>query len=99
MLDWLWLIPALPLAGAALLALAGPRLSRKAAAATGILSVGISAAVAMAVAVAFLAHPPAGSVFTRHVWTWMAVANMTLPPAWAFSITCSPTLPCTVCLI
>ncbi len=74
MLDWLWLIPALPFAGAALLLLAGRRLPRAAVAVIGVASVGVSAALAAAIAASFLMHPPAGA-FEQHLWTWIAVAG------------------------
>ena len=82
MLDLLWLIPALPFAGAALLLLFGPWMARKAAAAIGILSVGLSAVVAIAVAGAFLAYSPSGRAFDQHLWTWISVAGFR--PAIAF---------------
>jgi NADH-quinone oxidoreductase subunit L len=43
MADFLWVIPALPFAGALLLILAGTRMSRTAAALTGVGSVGLAA--------------------------------------------------------
>jgi NADH-quinone oxidoreductase subunit L len=75
MLDWLWLLPAFPLASAAFLALLGPRVSHKAVAAIGVSSVGISAGVAIALAASFFAHPPAGFSFDQHLWTWLSVAG------------------------
>jgi NADH-quinone oxidoreductase subunit L len=75
MLELLWLIPALPLASAALLALAGPRLPRKAVAAIGVGAVGLSAAATIAIAISFLGTPPAGGSYTQKLWTWMDVAG------------------------
>ena len=74
MIHLLWLIPAAPLAGAALLALLGPRLPRKAIAALGVSSVGIAAVTAVCVAASFLARRPQGAV-EQHLWTWMDVAG------------------------
>ena len=73
MLHLLWLIPAAPLAGAALLALLGPRLPRKAVAAIGVSSVGIAAVIAIAVAASFLTSPPPASAFDQHLWTWIDI--------------------------
>ena len=75
MLHLLWLIPAAPFASAALLALFGPRLSRKAVAAIGVSSVGVAAAISIAVAASFLTNPPSASTFDQHLWTWMDVAG------------------------
>src|SRR5215471_10096788 len=75
MLRLLWLIPAVPFVSAALLALLGPRLPRKAVAAIGVSSVGIAAGIAIAVAASFLASPPAASAFDQHLWTWIDVAG------------------------
>ncbi len=76
MLGLLWLVPAIPFLGAALLLVPGPRPSRRAAAWIGCSSVGLSAVVALLVAGAFLAHPPAGGAFTQRLWTWMSVAGL-----------------------
>jgi NADH-quinone oxidoreductase subunit L len=75
MLHLLWLIPAVPFASAALLALLGPRLARKAVAAIGVSSVGVAAVIAIAVAASFLASPPPTSAFDQRLWTWISVAG------------------------
>ena len=75
MIDGLWLIPALPFVSAALLILFGSRLSRRAVAALGVGSIGLSAVVAALVAVSFLAVPPAGHAYTQILWTWISVAG------------------------
>ena len=75
MLDLLWLIPALPLAGFLILALSP--LPKPGVAAIGVGSVGLSALLAAGVAFAFLTLPPAGYVFTQTLWTWMGVAGFT----------------------
>jgi NADH-quinone oxidoreductase subunit L len=74
-LDLLWLIPALPLAGFLILALSP--LPKPGVAAIGVGSVGLSALLAAGVAFAFLASPPAGHVFRETLWTWMGVAGFT----------------------
>ena len=53
MISLLWLIPALPFASALMLALVGSRLSRRAAAAVGVGSIGLSALITILVAVSF----------------------------------------------
>ncbi len=71
MFDLLWLVPAVPFASAALLALLGPRMPRKSIAAVGVLSIGISAVVAALIAAGFLSSPPAGNAYTQRLWTWI----------------------------
>src|SRR5215831_5650168 len=75
MLDLLWLVPAVPFASAAVLALFGPRLPRKAVAAIAVLSIAISAVVAFSVGGSFAVAPPAGNTYTQRLWTWMDVAG------------------------
>ncbi|MGA8272171.1 MAG: NADH-quinone oxidoreductase subunit L [Candidatus Sulfotelmatobacter sp.] len=77
MISLLWLIPALPFASAALLILFGSRLSRKATAAVGVGSIGISALVTILIAAGFFIAPPAGGSFTQLLWTWISVAGFT----------------------
>src|SRR5215813_165803 len=71
----LWLIPALPLASAAVLALFGSRLSRRAAATLGVGSIGLSALVTIMVALDFWSSPPADNSYTQVLWTWINVAG------------------------
>src|SRR5215471_8159182 len=75
MLDLLWLIPAVPFASAALLLLIGPRLPRRTVAAVGVLSIAISAVIAIAIGVSFFSAPPAGNAYTQILWTWIDVAG------------------------
>ena len=77
MLEWLWLIPALPFAGYAVLALAGARLSRAIVASVGVGSVGLSALIALAAAVSFITSPPSNHVYSQTLWTWISVGNFT----------------------
>jgi NADH-quinone oxidoreductase subunit L len=74
-ISLLWLIPALPFASALVLALVGSRLSRKAATAVGVGSVGLSALITILVAVTFLSTPPSGNSYTQVLWTWINVAG------------------------
>ena len=62
MINWLWLIPALPFASATLLILFGSSLPRRAVAAVGVGSIGLSALVTALIAVSFVTAPPAGNV-------------------------------------
>ena len=72
-LDYLWLVPALPLAGAVALLVAGGRLPDKAVAWIGAGSVGCAAAVALWVGRAFLRGGEAHHAQT--LWTWMSVGG------------------------
>jgi NADH-quinone oxidoreductase subunit L len=69
--DFLWLIPALPLAGFVVLVGAGGRLSRRAIAAVGVGSVGLSALMTAAIALSFVLIPPPGGRVTQELWTWV----------------------------
>jgi NADH-quinone oxidoreductase subunit L len=75
MLSLLWLIPAFPFASAAVLALFGSRLSRRMAAWLGAGSIGLSALVAILVAVEFLSSPPPENHWVQSLWTWMNVGD------------------------
>ncbi len=75
MLSLLWLVPAFPLAGFLVLAVAGARLSRRGAAAVGVGSVGLTAAAAFLVAAGFLLAPPPGDRFVQTLWRWMDVVG------------------------
>ncbi len=76
MLDLLWLIPALPYAGFIVLAIAGGRLSRLVAASLGVISVGLSAAVAILVGVEFVWFWH-GDAYAQPLWTWIAIGRFT----------------------
>jgi NADH-quinone oxidoreductase subunit L len=73
--DWLWLVPALPLAGFLLLALMGGRLGRHGVAWVGCASVGLAAVAAAAVAIGFLGQYPSTPAVTQTLWTWMALGG------------------------
>ena len=77
MLDWLWLIPALPFAGYVVLALAGARLSRTIVASVGVGSVGLSTAVALVAGFSFMNSPTSNHVYSQTLWTWISVGNFT----------------------
>jgi NADH-quinone oxidoreductase subunit L len=71
----LWFIPAIPFASALLLLLFGGGLSRRAATAMGVGSIGLSALTAILVAAGFLNNPPPGNAYTQILWTWIDVAG------------------------
>src|ERR1700757_1950716 len=75
MIALLWLIPALPLASALVLALFGARFSRRATAAVGVGSIGLSALITILVAASFFSAPPSGNSYTQVLWTWINVAG------------------------
>jgi NADH-quinone oxidoreductase subunit L len=76
MLELLWLIPALPYAGFVLLAAAGGRLSRPVTASLGVISVGLSAVVALLIGIEFIWSWP-GDTYVQSLWTWIAVGRFT----------------------
>ena len=75
MISWLWLIPTLPFVSATLLILFGSRLPRRAVAALGVGSIGLSALVTALIAASFVTTPPAGNAYTQVLWTWISVAG------------------------
>lgn len=76
MLQLLWIVPALPAAGFVVLALLNRRLSRRAAAVIGAGSVGLSAVVAILVAVSFITSPPPGDAYRQVLWTWFDTGGL-----------------------
>jgi len=70
-MNLLYLIPALPFAGFIVLALLGRGLSRATATLVGVGSVGMSALLALALAVQFIDSPPVSGAFTQTLWTWL----------------------------
>jgi NADH-quinone oxidoreductase subunit L len=74
-ITWLWLIPALPFVSATLLILLGSSLPRRAVAAVGVGSIGLSALVTALIAASFLTAPPAGHAYSQVLWTWISVAG------------------------
>ncbi len=77
MLNALWLIPAIPFASAALLAILGPRFSNRAVALVGCGAVLASAVLAVLILVNFGSSPPAGGAYTQVLWTWIDVDGFT----------------------
>ena len=76
MLELLWTVPALPLAGFLVLSLLGARLPRRRTVAlVGVGSIGAAAAVAVAIAATFLLAPPPQDRFRQALWTWIEVGD------------------------
>jgi len=75
MISLLWLIPALPFASALVLMLFGARFSRRAVAAVGVGSIGLSALITILVAASFFTAPPSGNSYNQVLWTWINVAG------------------------
>ena len=74
-MEWLWLIVAIPMASALMLAVLGSRCSRRVVTALGVSSIGVSAVITMLVAADFVSAPPAGHAYTEILWTWISVAD------------------------
>lgn len=75
MLSLVWLIPALPLVGALVLAILGSRLPRKAVAVIGVGTVALSTVVALLITWSFLVSPPSGNAYTEVLWTWISAGG------------------------
>lgn len=75
MLDLLWLIPALPLAGFLVLAVFGRRLGPRAASVIGPGVILATAVVSLLVAGRFLASPPPGDAYTQTLWSWIDIGG------------------------
>ncbi len=78
-MHWLWLVPALPLAGALLLAIIGGLMPRRLAGAIGCASVGLSWLASLWVAAAYLTQPPAGGAFRQLLFSWIEVSSLRVP--------------------
>lgn len=75
MLDALWLVPLLPLAGSVILMVTRGELSRRAVSVIGVGSIGLSALAALAVTAGFLG---AGAVARSTLAGWIDVGDLTL---------------------
>jgi NADH-quinone oxidoreductase subunit L len=71
----LWVIVAIPLASALVLAVLGSHFSRRVVAVLGVGSIGVSAVITVLVAAEFVSAPPAGKAYTEFLWTWINVAG------------------------
>lgn len=81
-MELLWLIPAIPLAGFLILAVAGCRLPRNSVAFIGAGSVGLSMLTAFLVSYFFITTSPPATAYTQVLWKWIDLAGFS--PAIAF---------------
>src|SRR5260221_3785743 len=78
MKELLWLIPALPFAGALILILAGTRLSRMGVSIIGAGSVGLAALITILVGLDFLSGSADVNFYNQVAWTWISVSGFTI---------------------
>ena len=78
MKELLWLIPALPFAGALILILTGGKLSRMWVSIIGAGSVGLAAVITILVGLDFLSGSSDLSFYRQVAWTWMNVSGFTI---------------------
>ncbi|HQT66506.1 MAG: NADH-quinone oxidoreductase subunit L [Rhodospirillales bacterium 20-60-12] len=71
--HWLSLVPALPLFSAALLGVAGGRMSERMAGAIGSISIGLAAIISCGILAQFLAAPPAQHLLAVSWWHWIDI--------------------------
>lgn len=82
--NLLWLIPALPFAGAVLLILIGTKISRSAASIIGVGSVGLAALITILLGIEFISAKPTPPFYHQEVWQWFDVAGFN--PSIAFHL-------------
>ena len=75
MLQITGIIPAIPFFSFLLLAVFGPRISRRAVSIIGVGSIAASAIVSGIVTAAFVSSPPAGWSYHEVIWQWISVAG------------------------
>jgi NADH-quinone oxidoreductase subunit L len=80
--ELLWLIPALPFAGAFILIVTGGNLSRSLSAIIGTGSIGLAAVIAIGIGLGFISDP--AHSFRQELWTWMNVGSFV--PSFAFHL-------------
>src|SRR5574341_2444977 len=78
MLNLLYLIPALPFSVFLVLALMGGRLPKAVAAVIGVGSVGLSAALTLAIGITFISSPPPDHVYTQNLYARLLPKNSSL---------------------
>jgi NADH-quinone oxidoreductase subunit L len=82
MLQLVWFIPALPMAGFLLLTLLGHRLSPRHISWIGVGSVAAAAGIAGIVAIEFVRILPQTTFYRSTLWTWIDTAGMTVGISW-----------------
>jgi NADH-quinone oxidoreductase subunit L len=75
MLQLLWLIPAVPMAGFIVLAMAGARMPRKAVSIVAICPAAVSCAIAFLIGAEFVSSPPAGDFYVQGLAAWFDVSG------------------------
>ena len=75
MLELLWLVPAIPFAGALVLAVLGARMSHRSVTTVGVGTVAASAIISLLITGAFLSSPPATGMYTQTLWAWIDVGS------------------------
>jgi NADH-quinone oxidoreductase subunit L len=75
MLQLLWLIPILPLAGFVTLATCGKILSRRAVSAFSVFPAAVSCVIALLIGASFIFSPPAGDAYSQSLGTWFEVSG------------------------
>ncbi|TMQ66686.1 MAG: NADH-quinone oxidoreductase subunit L [Candidatus Eisenbacteria bacterium] len=78
-LDWLWLIPALPLLGAIVNGLGAGRIPRKLVSAIGTGTVGAAFAIAVGCFVSLLRLPSGEQVFVQTLFPWIDSGDLSVP--------------------
>ena len=77
MFELLFLVPVIPLASFAWLAMMGARTPRKAVAAVGVGSIAACTVVSLLISGAYLVSPPSGGAYTQVLWAWMSTGGFT----------------------
>ena len=75
MLELLWLVPAIPFAGALALAVLGSRMSHRTVTMVGVGTVAASAFISILIATVFLSARPASGMYTQTLWTWIDIGS------------------------
>lgn len=75
MFHLLWLIPALPFAGAFVLIVFGPRLKQRAVAIIGPGVIAVAGVITILITISFLRTPPPNHAYTQELWTWFDVGG------------------------
>jgi len=75
MFHLLWLVPAIPFAGALVLLTFGRAMARNAVAALGVSTITASAIISILITAQFLTAPPPGGVYRQFLWLWIDAAG------------------------
>ncbi|MBI3804618.1 MAG: NADH-quinone oxidoreductase subunit L [Nitrospirae bacterium] len=75
----LWLIPTFPLLSAVLLAIFGPRFSRRTTALLGVGSIALAALISLGIAADFLLSPPPEGRYSQSLGSWIRVDDLRVP--------------------